>query len=63
MPWNDRDALRFNRKADTPEKQRHWALVANRVLKATGDEGRAVREANSFLKHSGVRPVPAGFRK
>lgn len=49
MPWTPEDAERHTRKADTPELQRLWSEVANRVLEATGDEGRAIREANAVV--------------
>lgn len=54
MPWTAADAKSKTRKADTPAKQRLWATVANRVLKATGDEGRAVREANYAVMKVGT---------
>ncbi len=46
MPWKASDATAHTKKAATPKAQRQWSDVANTVLKATGDEGRAVREAN-----------------
>ena len=53
MPWKPSDAYKFNKSATTVKKQDLWAQVANRVLFLTGDEGRAVREANSAVKHLG----------
>ena len=50
MPWLPRDARRFNKGADTESKKRAWAETANAVLEDTGDEGKAVRTANSVLK-------------
>ena len=43
-------------EADNPKRQRMWAEIANSVLAETGDEGRAIREANAmvakdFAKH------------
>ena len=49
MPWNPEDAKSHTKKADNPKRQRMWAEVANSVLSDTGDEGRAVREANSAV--------------
>ena len=49
MPWNPDDAERHTKKADDPKRQRMWAEVANSVLSDTGDEGRAVREANAAV--------------
>jgi hypothetical protein len=49
MPWSPSDAKRKTRKANTPKKQRQWAHVADAVLAKTGDEGRAVREANGVV--------------
>ena len=48
MPWTAKDATRHDRKA-TGKKSKQWADVANSVLKKTGDEGRAVREANAVV--------------
>ena len=50
MPWTAADARRKTRKANTPKRKRQWAHVANSVLKRTGDDARAVREANAVLK-------------
>ncbi len=49
MPWKAKDAKRKTRKADTPKKQEVWKQVANRMLGSTGDEGRAIREANAVV--------------
>lgn len=50
MPWNPSDATRHTKKAKSPKAKRQWRDVANSVLKKTGDEGRAVREANGAVK-------------
>lgn len=57
MPWQPEGAKRFTKKANTPKKRRQFADVANTVLAKTGDEGRAVREANSVVgrKHKGSK--------
>jgi hypothetical protein len=49
MPWKASDAERHTSKADTPERQALWAKVANAALKSTGDEARAIREANAVI--------------
>lgn len=50
MHWNDHDAKRFTKKADTPEKQKYWALMANTVFSNTGDEIHAIRVASRAVK-------------
>lgn len=49
MPWKPADSKRHTKKATTPKKQRQWAAVADSVLAKTGDEGRAIREANAVV--------------
>jgi uncharacterized protein YdaT len=49
MPWTAGDAERHTKKADDPRRQRMWAEIANSVLSDTGDEGRAIREANAAV--------------
>ena len=50
MPWKSTSARKHTKKASTPAKKRQWAKTANAVLKSTGDEGKAVRIANSAVK-------------
>jgi hypothetical protein len=50
MPWTPEDAYRHTRRAATAVTRRQWAHVANKVLKETGDEARAIREANAVLE-------------
>lgn len=50
MPWSARDAQKHDKKAKTPKAKRQWRDVANNVLAATGNEGRAIREANAVVK-------------
>ena len=52
MPWKAKDAKRHTHKAKSAKRKRQWKIVANSVLKRTGDEGRAVRSANAAVKHS-----------
>lgn len=57
MPWEEKDAARFTKKASTPEKQALWARTANSVLQNTGNESTAVRLANAAVRdHDPVRP-------
>jgi hypothetical protein len=54
MPWQPKDAPRHDKAADTPKLQRQWSDIADGVLKRTGDEGRAIREANAVIRrHEG----------
>ena len=53
MPWTPKDAKRHDKKAASGKKSRQWSDVANSVLKRTGDEGLAVREANGVVKSGG----------
>jgi hypothetical protein len=45
----DHDAERHTHKATTPALKELWAKVANESLERTGDEGRAIREANAVV--------------
>ena len=49
MPWTANDAERHTHKATTSELKELWAKVANESLERSGDEGRAVREANAVV--------------
>ncbi len=49
MPWTPKDAERHTHKAITWGMKELWAKVANESLKRTGDEGRAIREANAVI--------------
>lgn len=49
MPWTADDAERHTHKASTPALQELWAKVANERLERTGDEARAIREANAVV--------------
>lgn len=50
MPWPPEDAEKKTKKASSPKAKRQWADVADSVLSKTGDEGRAIREANAVVK-------------
>lgn len=56
MPWTPDDAARHTHKATTQSLQELWAKIANEALQRTGDEGRAIREANAVI----ARQVKAG---
>ena len=49
MPWTPNDAERHTHKATTWALKELWAKVANECLERTGDEGRAIREANAII--------------
>jgi hypothetical protein len=49
MPWTPSEAEKHTHKAATPVLQQLWAKVANDALERTGDEGRAIREANAVV--------------
>jgi hypothetical protein len=49
MPWIPDDADRHTHKAITQALKELWAKVANECLIRTGDEGRAIREANAVI--------------
>ena len=51
MPWSPSDGpARHTKKATTPAKRKQWSDIANKVLDESGDEGKAVRIANSQVK-------------
>jgi len=58
MPWMPDDATSHTKKAATEKTKRQWAEIANQVLEQTGDEGRAIREANAVI----ARTVGKGER-
>ena len=58
MPWTPDDAERHTYKATTRELKELWAKVANECLDRTGDEGRAIREANAVIARQSRPPTP-----
>ena len=56
MPWTPDEAERHTKKATTQELKELWAKIANETLERTGNEGRAIREANAVV----ARQAPAG---
>jgi hypothetical protein len=55
MPWTPDDAERHTHKATTKPLKDLWAKVANEALERTGDEGRAIREANAVIARAEAR--------
>jgi hypothetical protein len=53
MPWTPKDATRHTKKAKSAKAKRQWSDVADSVLTRTGDEGRAIREANAVVAKTG----------
>jgi hypothetical protein len=51
MPWTPDDAEKHTHKASSRELKELWAKIANERLERTGDEGRAIREANAVIAH------------
>jgi len=49
MPWTSESAERHTHKASTQRLKDLWAKVANETLEKTGDEARAIREANAVI--------------
>jgi len=53
VPWlTDEDSLRHNKRAQGRLGE-IWRQVANETLERTGDEGRAIREANAVIARIG----------
>ena len=63
MPWTSADAQRHTKKASSGTAQRQWADVANATLAKTGDEGRAVKAANSVVRRRGIGAVGSPLRR
>lgn len=59
MPWTVKDATSKTKKANSPKKRRQWRDIANGVLKKTGNEGRAIREANGIIGRK-TRTIASG---
>lgn len=55
-PWKPANVSRHNAACAKKDKcRRKWAKIANAVLKATGDEGKAVRIANWQVKRLNLK--------
>ena len=61
MPWTPDDAERHTHKATTRELKELCAKVANDCLERTGDEGRAIREANAVVRRQTEACYYPGF--
>src|SRR5215472_12291865 len=57
MPWTPDDAERHAQKATTWALKELWAKVANGCLERSGDEGRAIREANAVVARQAQKPA------
>jgi len=55
MPWTPHGAESHTHKATTSELKELWAKVANERLEHTGDEARAIREANAVIARQSER--------
>ena len=55
MPFTPADATKYDKAASTPAKQRMWASIANAVLQKHGDDGMAIRVANSKVESLLIR--------
>jgi hypothetical protein len=53
MTWKSEDAASHTHKAKGSKAKKQWSKVANKVLKESGDEGKAVRIANAAVKKRG----------
>jgi len=49
MPWTSNGAERHTHKATTRVLKELWAKVADECRERTGDEVRAIREANAVV--------------
>lgn len=56
MPWGYGDAQRHTHKAKSEGAKKQWSTVANSVLHDSGDDGKAIRIANSAVKKRHVVP-------
>jgi len=48
VPWTKQDTKRHTHNPDVDPAK--WAAISNAILKRTGDEGKAIRIANSKAK-------------
>ena len=60
MPWTPDEAERHTHKATTGALRQLWAKIANDTLARTGDEGRAIREANAVIARQADPDRPPG---
>lgn len=51
MPWDKNSQVgKHTKKASSPKRKKQWRDIANSVLKRTGDDAEAIREANGVIK-------------
>ena len=55
MPWTPQDATSHTKMATTETIKRLWAEIANQVLAKSGDEDRAIRQANAIVARTARR--------
>ena len=48
MPWSAKDTKKHTHNKDVDPAK--WAAISNAILKRDGDEGKAIRIANSKAK-------------
>ena len=63
MPWGPEDASKKTHKANTAKKQRQWAHIANGVLAKTGDDAKAIQEANGVIARTSNHSFSAAEEK
>lgn len=54
MPWTSSDAKSHTGKADTPQKQKQWAKIANSALTSCMEKGGEDCEASAIKQANGV---------
>ena len=50
MPWKPTDAPKKTKKARTPQQQRQWAAIANRLLASGASDQDAITQASGVIK-------------
>lgn len=68
MPWTSKEAKSHTKKADSPQKQKQWAKIANAALdRDPNDEAGAIRQANAAMDgkfwNDGGEFLPDAWRK
>jgi hypothetical protein len=57
MPWTPQDATSHTKMATTETIKRLWCEIANQILAKSGDEDRAIREANAIIARTAPKMV------
>lgn len=55
MPWTNRDATRFTKRAKSAKAKAQWSSVANSLLADGASEASAIRQANAVIKRRGKK--------